>query len=488
MWKSSALGFRLTILALFGCWANVAALTCHPDCICASNIVSCSKKELVAIPNSIPEYTAILDLSYNSLSRLRAEWTSVHLNKLHTLFFSHNGLIFISEEAFSRVLHLRYLDLSSNKLRTLEELHFHELEELEVLLLYNNQISQIDKTAFEGTSKLQKLYLSQNQISRFPLELVVKKTRSPELELLDVSGNKIKSLPIAELNSLPAFLKNSLYLHDNPLLCDCPLYLLLTQWHARQLNSAVDFRDEFQCVLPLNHKLSIRLFNLQSDYMNCSVPNDSELEAFLEDTLTIHCDTKLRNMTKVWMTPSNETIQAGQGNQSAQVLPNGSLQLRELRPEDSGTYTCFAISSHFNETISVQLKVHNSSAIVGYEGLNTAYTTLVGCVASVVLVLIYLYLTPCHCWCRKKAETQQEESIHSSSLSTTPTHQAEAEKEALDMRVAFIDPARCGLGQNGKVQPNAVEQFEDKRLSATSRKKSDSESFSTVLLDSPVVV
>ncbi|XP_038675707.1 amphoterin-induced protein 1 [Scyliorhinus canicula] len=473
------------------CPMSVSALNCHSDCICASNIVSCSKKELVNIPNSLPEYTAVLDLSYNSLARLRAQWTKVRLSRLHTLLLSHNGLFFTSEEAFTEVPHLKYLDLSSNKLKALEELHFQGLEELEVLLLYNNQISQIDRTAFEGLDMLKKLYLSQNLITRFPQELVNDNTRLSGLELLDVSSNKIKSLPVQELNDLPAYLKNSLYIHNNPLVCHCSLYLMVTQWHARQFNSAVDFRNEFKCILPLNHKVSIKLFELQEDYMNCSTIIDSEVEAFLEGTLTFHCDTRLRNMTKVWVTPDNETIQAGRNNQSLKMFRDGSLWLGNLRLEDSGTYTCLATSSQFNETIHVQLRVHNSTASPTNESLNTAYTTLVGCVASVILVLIYLYLTPCHCCCRSKAEmqkSQQEDSIHSSILSATSTHDLSGDKAAMDRRVAFIEPTKDMQGQNGKLKPNAVEEFEDKRLLTVPRKKSDCGSIGSVSSNSPIVV
>ncbi|XP_072886646.1 amphoterin-induced protein 1 [Hemitrygon akajei] len=506
MWISCLLEFHLTrgynyvfsylpvLLFLTLCGhrtVNVSALKCHSECLCASNIVSCSKKGLVNIPTSLPEYTAVLDLSYNSVTRLRAEWTTVRLDRLHTLLLSHNGLSFTSEEAFTEVPHLRYLDLSSNKLRTLEELHFQGLEELEVLLLYNNQISQIDRTAFEGLERLQKLYLSQNLITRFPQELVEESTRLPELELLDVSSNKIKALPIQELKNLPAYLKNGLYLHNNPLICDCSLYLLVNQWYNRRFSSAVDFRNEYKCVLPLNHKVSIKLFELQEEYMNCSTIVDSEVEAFLEGTLTMHCDTRLRNMMKVWVTPDNKTIEAGHDNQSLKMLPDGNLQLSNLRPENSGTYTCLASSSRFNETIHVQLKVHNSTASAMHETLNTAYTTLVGCVASVVLVLIYLYLTPCRCRCRNNADkqrSQQEESIHSSMLSASSIHDVSVDKAAVDRRVAFIEPGKEAQGQNGRHKPNAVEEFEDKRLLTVPRKKSDCGSVGSVSSDSPIVV
>lgn len=53
-------------------------------------------------------------------------------------------------------------------------------------------------------TQLQKLYLSQNQISRFPLELVKEGAKLPKLTLLDLSSNKLKNLPLPDLQKLPA--------------------------------------------------------------------------------------------------------------------------------------------------------------------------------------------------------------------------------------------------------------------------------------------
>lgn len=97
--------------------AGRPGVTCPAACLCASNILSCSKQQLPSVPQVLPSYTALLDLSHNNLSRLRAEWTPIQLPHLHSLLLSHNYLHFISSEAFTPVPHLRYLDLSSNQLR-----------------------------------------------------------------------------------------------------------------------------------------------------------------------------------------------------------------------------------------------------------------------------------------------------------------------------------------------------------------------------------
>ncbi|XP_076859892.1 amphoterin-induced protein 1 [Brachyhypopomus gauderio] len=458
-------------------------------CICASNIVSCSKMNLTTVPVELPKYTAVLDLSYNDITRLRAEWTSNKLLKLHNLLLSHNGLNFISTEAFANVKHLRYLDLSSNNLHQLDEYIFEPLEHLEVLLLYNNQISQIDRTAFTGMLSLQKLYLSQNLVSRFPVELVKNKTRLQKLSLLDLSSNRIKVLPISELQGLPAWLKNGLYLHNNTLVCSCELYSLMTHWFIRRLNSAVDFRDDYTCVMQGADKKVQHVFELNV-HMNCSTLNESMEEIFLEQKLVLNCDTRHRNMSKTWMLPGNVIVSPGI-NHSAVVLQNGSLKISSAKLEDSGQYTCFAVSEHFNETLYVWVKVHNVTVSGNGETLNTGYTTLVGCLASVVLVLIYLYLTPCRCFCcpgQAKPKNHHEDSIHSSMLSATPTHEDMATKAELSRHVAFIDPKDLH-GQNGKVNPSGGEELDDEaRQGKGMRKKSVADSISSVFSDTPIVV
>lgn len=469
-----------------------SALNCHKTCICASNIVSCSKMNLTTVPTGLPLYTAVLDLSYNEITRLRSEWTPVKLPNLHNLLLSHNGLHFLSSEAFIYVKHLRYLDLSSNNLQHLDEFIFEPLVNLEVLLLYNNQITQIDRSAFITMINLQKLYLSQNQISRFPVELVKDKSRQEKLSLLDVSSNRIKVLPMDELQVLPAYFKNGLYFHNNPLLCHCDLYTLLAHWYIRKLNSAIDFKDDYTCILPGPLKQQVGIFELSGENMNCSTFKEEDQEAFLEQKLTLNCDTKHRDMSKTWTMPGNVPVVSG-SNQTAKVLRDGNLQISPVRSEDSGTYTCFAMSEAFNETIYVVLKVHNFTMHGSGETLNTGYTTLVGCLASVVLVLMYLYLTPCRCFCcPNKGKNRGEDSIHSSMLSVTPTHEDPALKAELNRHVAFID-SKDLQGQNGKLNPNGDEDDDDMDAEAGSlmkgkRKKSVAESISSVFSDTPMVV
>ena len=323
-------GLWLLLLSVFLLLFEVAragrsVVSCPANCLCASNILSCSKQQLPNVPQSLPSYTALLDLSHNNLSRLRAEWTPTRLTNLHSLLLSHNHLNFISSEAFVPVPNLRYLDLSSNHLHTLDEFLFSDLQALEVLLLYNNHIVVVDRNAFEDMAQLQKLYLSQNQISRFPVELIKDGNKLPKLMLLDLSSNKLKKLPLTDLQKLPAWVKNGLYLHNNPLECDCKLYQLFSHWQYRQLSSVMDFQEDLYC---MHSKKLHNIFSL--DFFNCSEYKESAWEAHLGDTLTIRCDTKQQGMTKVWVSPSNEQV-LSQGSNGSVSVRNGDLFLKRCR-------------------------------------------------------------------------------------------------------------------------------------------------------------
>ncbi|XP_030231720.1 amphoterin-induced protein 1-like [Gadus morhua] len=473
-------------------------------CVCASNIVSCSQLNLTSVPYNLPSYAAVLDLSFNLISRLRADWTQVSLCRLHTLHLNHNGLTFLSSEAFAHVTQLRYLDLSSNGLRILEELIFEPLEHLEVLLLYNNHISQIDRTAFSGLACLQKLYLSGNQISRFPLEVVKERGRLETLSLLDVSSNRIKALPLAELQALPAWIKNDLYFHRNPLPCSCELHGLLALWDLQRFSSASDFREEHTClVVGVKEKEKVAVLDLSRVHLNCSEVKVVKANAYLGQYLLLDCDTRQRGMLKTWALPENVTV--SRADKSALLLPGGGLQIGPLKADDSGVYLCHATSDAYNETLHITVEVFNATLSGGLESIKTAYTTLVGCLFSVVMVLIYLYLTPCPCACCPghglTAVSGADDSLRSSTVSVCQMHEETGGKHDGDktdknflnrqqqqqqQHTGFLgakDPAE----QNGRLNPIGEEE-EEWHGENGARRGSDADSVSSVCSGTPMVV
>ncbi|XP_061545116.1 amphoterin-induced protein 1-like [Phycodurus eques] len=458
-------------------------LDCQQTCVCASNIISCSKGNLTNAPIPLPKYTTVLDLSFNSISRLRAKWTSVVLSRLHTLLLSHNGLSFLSSEAFADVTRLRYLDLSSNELRQLDEYMFEPLENLEVLLLYKNSISQIDRSAaFSGLVSLQKLYLSQNLISRFPLELVKERSRIDTLTLLDVSSNRIKTLTFHELRALPAWIKNGFYFHNNPLPCSCDLFDMVARWHLKDLSSVVDFKDEHTCVLAGHPKRKVVTLELDKAYLNCSEVKIVDRQAYLEQLVVLDCDTKQRDLVKSWALPGN--ILVSTANTSAVILPDGSLQLGPLKEDDSGVYTCYATGDTLNETLFVTVVVFNTTTTAGLESLKTAYTTLIACLISIVMVFIYLYLTPCRCACCPGQDLEKNDpmgSLYSSTVSVAQTRQETGSERGNGDGKDFPYDTKDLLEQNGRLNPKGGDDWKG----ANKKRKA---SVSSVSSDTPMMV
>ncbi|XP_008494838.2 amphoterin-induced protein 1-like [Calypte anna] len=243
--------------------------------------------------------------------------------------------------------------------------------------------------------------------------------------------------------------------HANPLACDCHLFQLVFRGHRRRLSAVMDFQEELSCVLP-TLPAPIGILSLAGRQpLICSEARETVLEGHLGDMVTLSCDTRLQGVQSwYWVTPGGEKVPEESGNGSTLLLDNGSLQLRALHPEDAVTYSWWVGGPVLNETLYMELLVHNFTLHSPHDTLNTTYTTLVGCILSVVLVFIYLYLTPCRCCCCRGPEKPlppppRDDSINSSVLSATPNHATAVPGEPCRSRSASI----TNPGQNGRHMP-----------------------------------
>lgn len=477
---------------------------CPTACICASDIVSCTSKNLSRVPPTLFKHIKRLDLSYNRIGILDHDWMPVLFDKLATLIVSHNSITSISTGSFSVTPNVKYLDLSSNNLRSLDSPVFQELRVLEVLLLYNNHIAQIDSAAFGGIHKLQKLYLSYNSLSHFPIELYIGKHKLSELVLLDISYNHIQLVPINYMSLVPARHLSGIYLHGNPFYCDCTLYSMLTFWYLRHFSSVEDFKSEYTCMLRSDTKSSNKLPLLHDNYLNCSESTiNGSFHAFgyiqeaqVGERLIVHCDTKISDPGTyfIWISPDNQFLEPDKMTEHFRVFHNGSLEIDEAQYEDAGLYSCIAINNKrlLNETIEVRINVSNFTVDRSHphETFNTAFTTLAACVASIILVLLYLYLTPCPCRCksRKKKKKLNQGNAHASIL-TSSSHlelPADEKKASSGKRVVFLEPVKEPKpGQNGKIKMFPNDNIIAESILKTPRSKSDSDSMNSVFSDTP---
>ncbi|XP_055151105.2 amphoterin-induced protein 2 [Symphalangus syndactylus] len=483
-----------------------ASGVCPTACICATDIVSCTNKNLSKVPGNLFRLIKRLDLSYNRIGLLDSEWIPVSFAKLNTLILRHNNITSISTGSFSTTPNLKCLDLSSNKLKTVKNAVFQELKVLEVLLLYNNHISYLDPSAFGGLSQLQKLYLSGNFLTQFPMDLYVGRFKLAELMFLDVSYNRIPSMPMHHINLVPGKQLRGIYLHGNPFVCDCSLYSLLVFWYRRHFSSVMDFKNDYTCRLWSDSRHWRQVLLLQDSFMNCSdsVINGSFRalgfihEAQVGERLMVHCDSKTGNANTdfIWVGPDNRLLEPDKEMENFHMFHNGSLVIESPRFEDAGVYSCIAMNKQrlLNETVDVTINVSNFtvSRSHAHEAFNTAFTTLAACVASIVLVLLYLYLTPCPCKCKTKRQKNilHQSNAHSSILSPGPASDASTDerKAGAGKRVVFLEPLKdTAAGQNGKVRLFPSEAVIAEGILRSTRGKSDSDSVNSVFSDTPFV-
>jgi Leucine-rich repeat (LRR) protein len=183
-----------------------------------------------------------LDLSYNYLKNLDINILNA-LPKLSHLYLKSNQISEIIPGILEKNSFLEYLDLQDNIIDHLRSDVFNGLVNLRYVNLKYNQLQYLQPETFVGLPYFALLDLSLN----FGLQILTKRLfiSSQSLKYLDISGcnvssvsvesfakvsalqllalhiNNLKGLDVGLLKALPQLSK--LFLHDNPLQCDCQL-------------------------------------------------------------------------------------------------------------------------------------------------------------------------------------------------------------------------------------------------------------------------
>uniref|UniRef100_A0AAZ3QY44 Ig-like domain-containing protein n=1 Tax=Oncorhynchus tshawytscha TaxID=74940 RepID=A0AAZ3QY44_ONCTS len=105
----------------------------------------------------------------------------------------------------------------------------------------------------------------------------------------------------------------------------------------------------------------------------------------------------------MWVSPNQEHLTWTSFNDTLiNVFPNGTLEIPAAKVNDTGVYVCMTRDNKhmLNATREVNVTVVSAMPY----SFSTGYTTLLGCVVSLVVILMYLYLTPCRCGCCKQLQ------------------------------------------------------------------------------------
>lgn len=444
-------------------------------CLCASDILSCTGAGLEQVPREMPVSAVTLDLSHNRIVQLEAGGFE-GLYRLETLRLAHNQLTTIHPGAFRNTSGtlLHHLDLSSNQLHVLKQHYFLDLPGLEELLLYNNRIVHVESSVLAGLSCLRKAYLSHNRLTDFPF-FSIQEHSHPHLSMLDLSSNRLPKLPLEDIWNLPVSIQRGLYLHNNSLVCECSMYGLFRHWEQRGFASVRDFRQEHTCLVYGIQRGTVRFVQHDRYFAKCNMSalsgllkeQDSSVLVKAGTAVLLHCVTTLsgQHVTFLWVSPNQEYVAPPGNNGSLKMYANGSLEILAARVEDAGIYWCMALDQQQrrNETREVNVTVVLHPDSEPYESFNTGFTTLLGCVVSLVLVLMYLYLTPCRCPPCPKASTPAAATVsqgheagagsaQSSILTPTPpaTTEGPGRKVSTNKHVVFLEPIK--EQQNGRLR------------------------------------
>lgn len=463
-------------------------------CLKVSDILSCSNLGLKWIPKELPVTAATLDFNHNHLAKL-AEGSFAGLPHLVTLRLAHNHLSNLSPGTFRNTSTLRHLDLSSNQLNLVDNHYFQELIGIEELLLFNNHIVRVESNALIGLSNLHKVYLSHNRLTDFPF-FSIQEHSHPFLVTLDLSSNHMAKLPVEDIAALPTSVQGGLFLHNNSLICECAMYSMFRQWEQKNFTSVRDYQVEHTCLVYGEPRASVQFLEHTRFFENCTVKGhnqfgeqESHLKVYAGDCVLLECKTSLKgqHLTYQWVSPHKEYIVPPGNNDAMRMYANGSLEITAVRVEDSGVYWCMALDRQHlrNETweVNITVTMHSHEP----EPFNTGFTTLLGCVVSLVLVLIYLYLTPCRCWCRKQPlpatpSPANECSAQSSILTPTPpaTTEGPGRKVSNNKHVVFLEPIK--EVQNGRPKEALIS--ENPKVQVL---RNNADSFNPVFSDTTIV-
>lgn len=133
----------------------------------------------------------LIELQSNRISVIQPE-TFSNSRTLTILRLDNNVIKEIKTGAFRNAKNLLDLNLSNNKLSALESNVFDGLFKLQILKLNSNHIREIEMCLFKKATAIKEIYLQDNELS----DLQVIDIPSSDFEIIDLSHNKLRSVPV----------------------------------------------------------------------------------------------------------------------------------------------------------------------------------------------------------------------------------------------------------------------------------------------------
>ena len=392
----------------------------------------------------------------------RTPWESLTINHniIRTLIWSNSRLAELGEFAFKDLNFLQKLDLSANKLQHIQMSVFRSfefdlvdldlsqnmfqfvpekiflnkrLESLEILRMNENPIQLITTGSFENLRNLKLLELNYCQIKSIEVNSF---DNLKQLESLSLIGNHLRYLSEATFRP---FNLRSLYVHDNPLVCDCNLRWLLeyiknvdyqqqiyesqitlsipslssTSPHLSRSNAkdssnnnnnakfpgvAQAAQDYLKCDQPNSLKSKPSFLDINPDSFMCDIRlefHESVNESFYElgDDALLVCNVYGDPEPDVYWSFGQKPIEKGLSNEENKYFLNeaysirktnktSELRIRNLELSDFGFYFCTAEIRGSNNRKIIKFNLRRLNQIIGSKSAMNSINNLIDLVLT----------------------------------------------------------------------------------------------------------
>ncbi|XP_014239818.1 leucine-rich repeats and immunoglobulin-like domains protein 3 [Cimex lectularius] len=191
---------RVSLIALFVYVYSLkgirTSVKCHNQCSCLESYVDCSDKQLTGIPDSLPNWAKILDLSKNSLHGPNVSEALSHYQELNEIKLDHNEFTFIPIE--NTMHNLISFSITHNKIKMFPDHFWSNVPKLISLDVSHNELSIITPGMLVKSASLTTLKIDNNYLIDIPIADHVE-----SLTTLSLAHNKISQFPPMLWENLP---------------------------------------------------------------------------------------------------------------------------------------------------------------------------------------------------------------------------------------------------------------------------------------------
>ncbi|XP_023602173.1 leucine-rich repeat neuronal protein 1 [Myotis lucifugus] len=314
----------------------------------------------------------ILDMNFRPLVNLRSLVLAgmcltdvpgnalVGLDSLESLSFYDNRLVKVPQLALQKVPNLKFLDLNKNPIHKIQEGDFRNMLRLKELGLNNmGELVSVDRYALDNLPELTKLEATNNPKLSYVHRRAFRGV--PALESLMLNNNALHAVYRATVASLPNL--REIGIHSNPLRCDCVL-----RWVAANTTS-IRFMEPLSmlCAAPPELRGQPVKDALARDSGERCLPmiaHDAfpgHLSVELGATVLLDCRALAEPEPEIyWVTPLGRKITGDTLSDRYTLSSEGTLEIPNVRTEDSGRYTCVAQNVEGADTRVVTVKVNGT--------------------------------------------------------------------------------------------------------------------------------